>query len=574
MIKKLFVFLLIVVILCGIGLFFAARLIKPEWVKAQILPRVEEATGARLEVGKVSLSIFPRVSVWIEDIRVTSALDASETVFRAERLEIYPKLASLLHGKVELSAIGFLKPEITLKKARDGRMNLPSKSGSAPASSASEGGAPPFLIGRFVIKDGSFSYVDDSQTPSTRIDLSRIEAEVRDISMDRPIRFALKAAFEGPARNLEASGSFGPIDAAPSDRRLAAVAKLKLDQINFDELKKKLPAFSQLPFSGTPVIGSVSADIKSVDFTDAGGVKGVHGEAEVDLSELRLDYFKKTLTGIAAKAVMEGDRISIEEGKASLGEGSLMFDASAEGVFAAPSVRFRAGLRNVEVNDATPLETRAGAPSLHGKLNGDVALEGRGRDLNGAFSAVNGSGQFEITDGVLKNVNVLASVFEKLSAISFVGSALNNYLSPQSRAIVFQRDMALRLAQSRFTVDRGSISIEQANVQGDAFLISGGGHLSPKGHIKLDGALYISPQLSGEMAGIVPDLAVLNDPYGRMFFPFTVVGETARPQVIVDKEYLTQKLIASKGQELLGKVLKPGQDAGNQTGNLLKNLIK
>lgn len=575
MLKGILVFLLIAAVLAGAGLWFVSQKIRPEWVKAQILPRVEEATGARIEVGNIRLSLFPRVSVWIEDVRVASSLDADESVFRAERVEIYPRLASLLAGKVELTAVGFLKPEIRLKKAPDGRLNLPAKAAGSRDSTVAGASAPlSFLITRFILSEGSFSYSDETGAPPLRFDLSRIDAEVRDISLDRPIRFALKAAFEGPARNLEASGTYGPISAAAPDRRLTAALRLGLDQINFDDLKKKIPALAELPFSGTPAIGSVSLDVASVDFDGAGGVSGVDGEAELDLKELRLDTFKTALTGISARAVMSGDRVTIEDGRALLGGGNFGFNVSADGVFTSPGVRFKAALRNVEMNDATPLPAHPQAPLFYGKLNSDITLEGRGRNFAEAFSTVSGSGQLEIAGGLLKNVNVLASVFEKLAAIPFVGTRLQDYLSPQHRAIVFQRDMALRIAQSRFTVNRGNVRIEQVNVQGDAFLISGGGYLSPKGRIKLDGILYIGEALSREMTGLVPDLGVLADPYGRMFFPFMVVGETAHPQVIVDKEYITQKLVASKGSELLGKVLKPGKEAGNQTGNLLKGLIK
>lgn len=184
---------------------------------------------------------------------------------------------------------------------------------------------------------------------------------------------------------------------------------------------------------------------------------------------------------------------------------------------------------------------------------------------------------FEIAGGTIRRINLLAVIADKVSRSAFLGYDIRSVLSPHFAALLSRPDMNVQLVQSRFSIGGGNVRVGEFNFVADEFTVSGDGIVSLLGRVRLGCAFALSPALTTEVAAAVPDAAALADGYGRLVFPFSIAGDLTRPGVVLDRDYIIARVIASKGQRLLKNVLDRGEkaagSAGSTAGDLLKNVL-
>jgi len=83
-----------------------------------IQTKAEAALGRKVSLGTMSLSMFPLPGIEVKDVEVAGLLKASS-------LEIRVKLLSLLSGAPQVRRLVLNQPEITLRRAADGKWDLP-----------------------------------------------------------------------------------------------------------------------------------------------------------------------------------------------------------------------------------------------------------------------------------------------------------------------------------------------------------------------------------------------------------------------------------------------------------------
>jgi hypothetical protein len=159
-----------------------------------------------------------------------------------------------------------------------------------------------------------------------------------------------------------------------------------------------------------------------------------------------------------------------------------------------------------------------------------------------------------------------------------VGTSIRGRLSPRYQALLGERDMRVGLLQSRFTIGSGNVKVKEIHLTSDAFSASGSGHISLAGRMRLDCALLVNPELSLEVVQAFQELGTLADPYGRLLFPFSVVGPVTGPQIVTDTQYILGRVLpAASGrlvERFIGKGGETAQDAGTGAQDILKKFLQ
>lgn len=171
--------------------------------KAVITGQIEKNLKLRATIERLSFSYPLTIGIHNLDIKGLAKVDA---------LFIKPSLLGFLAGKIVLSDLRVIRPQIIIEKGADGKLNLPVVE--------SKGKQPPVLLAGLSVKEGKLIYLDRKITPGGfQVSVSDINADISKVSL--PItslltNFNLSAILGlepgNPSGTFAASGwiDFGP----------------------------------------------------------------------------------------------------------------------------------------------------------------------------------------------------------------------------------------------------------------------------------------------------------------------------------------------------------------------------
>lgn len=210
------------------------RVLDVERYKPTIERLISEKTGLPSQLGgDITLSLFPWIALNFSDLRLNNPAGLEPQRFISIRsFEARLKTLPLLSKNVEISRFVIDGPQLYLVKNDRGAWNwekptrqrtpetTPSHADSAgqPARQTEPGGftLASLVVGEFLIKNGQV-VIEDQSTKLTR-DFSKINLQVNDVSLDRPIAVALQAMFDG--RPWDLTGTVGPLGSDPGSAPL------------------------------------------------------------------------------------------------------------------------------------------------------------------------------------------------------------------------------------------------------------------------------------------------------------------------------------------------------------------
>lgn len=237
--------------IAGVGLVvivIAALLIIPRFIDARhyrepLERMISDASSRPFSVGDdVRLSLFPWAGISFSDLRLGNAAGFAEPEFLTIRsFEVRVKLLPLLFRDVQVERLVIAGPRVFLITNRDGRVSWDFDTSSAkrPKSEPrAPGGAPApaelpiqsLAVGELSVTDGRIVRIDHKA--GTRQEVSSVNLGLQEVSLDRPVRFALSAALNG--KPVAAQGRFGPVGMEPGkgplplELSLEAAGRLKL----------------------------------------------------------------------------------------------------------------------------------------------------------------------------------------------------------------------------------------------------------------------------------------------------------------------------------------------------------
>lgn len=185
-------------------------LVTPERVKALILPKIEQVLHRQVSLGEVSVGLFSGIE--LHDLKVTER--SGEALGGIDQLTLRFQLLPLLARQVVVDEIRLEEPQLTLVRQADGTLNIadllsaPAKpaSGQTPAPEpAGEGGGISLLVSRAAVTSGSIFFIDHQVSPTSpaRIELSGLDLELRDFSLQGTVPLKLRGLINGAPLTLD-----------------------------------------------------------------------------------------------------------------------------------------------------------------------------------------------------------------------------------------------------------------------------------------------------------------------------------------------------------------------------------
>ena len=230
--RKVLIGIAVVVVLIVGALFALPMFIPSETVRAELIARLEEATGREVRIdGPIDISVLPTASLSAGGVGL-SGLTGEGEAFAVDSVSFGLSLLPLIGGNVEINALTIVKPRILYEVDETGVSNW---DGPPPANAAdsiedliaTEPEAPDataevitgldkLSIGRVTIVDGSLTYRDRASGTEETVDAV-------DLVMDMP-RITGPGTVEGTFRYLGVENRIALSTSASAKRPSASSA--------------------------------------------------------------------------------------------------------------------------------------------------------------------------------------------------------------------------------------------------------------------------------------------------------------------------------------------------------------
>jgi uncharacterized protein involved in outer membrane biogenesis len=247
--------------IAGLKMYFTS-----ERLKAFIIPKIEDATHHTVNVGDVSLSLLPSISITVENLRISNpkgmTFDKGEFA-SFDRLVLSIKLWSLFKNKLDINTMLVEQPVLYLEVKEDGTSNYgtpPSETegGETKVKVTVEEGAG-LLLSNFEVKNGSIEMVDKQGSSRMKLEGYNQTASVEMKSGEKIFHITANASIE--------KVSYGTLSLwYLSDVPLTATAALTYDmpsdKMTFDNVTMKL---KDLPLTVSGSLSQLTQDVRDID---------------------------------------------------------------------------------------------------------------------------------------------------------------------------------------------------------------------------------------------------------------------------------------------------------------------
>jgi len=135
----------VVILVAVLAAVVVPRLVSLESLKPRIVAALEQKTGRKVGLGRLSLSLFPGIGVTVSGLTVSGDLrHPDEPLLTVPRGEIRLAIAPLFSGRAELSTFILTRPRILFRKYADGTHSATDIANrfSAPEAPPAPGAAP------------------------------------------------------------------------------------------------------------------------------------------------------------------------------------------------------------------------------------------------------------------------------------------------------------------------------------------------------------------------------------------------------------------------------------------------
>ena len=198
--KKVFVFAGVAFLLLLMALIVAVPfLVDVDRHRPRIAAYIEEQTGKPARIGRLTLTIFPTLSVRVDDFVLGNPEGFPEGDFlRASRIYAELGLIELLRGRIGIQALEISDPVISLLSNTRGKWNFenpetpaePSAQSASPSDSEGEPSEPAFTLGvieRIAITGGQLTaakLVSPTETAPSYFEATNLAAELAQVDLN------------------------------------------------------------------------------------------------------------------------------------------------------------------------------------------------------------------------------------------------------------------------------------------------------------------------------------------------------------------------------------------------------
>jgi len=337
---------LVVIIIAAI--LIIPRVVDVQKYKPELEKRIAQASGRPFSVSDdLRLSVFPWAGISFSDLQLGNVKGFKEKDFlKVKSFEARIKLLPLLFKDIQVKKFILHEPRMVLVKNKDGRVNWelpqktaqPKKDEKIPAGKISETSLPinALWVEDFSIKNGEVLWID--HTSGTRKQVSNINLNLQEVSLDRPVQLKFSAVLDGQPVSVQGSvGPLGNVQQGPVSMDLTLTA--------LNELTMRIKGALKNP----AVSPGVELDLNVAEFSPRKMAAALGQTFPLQTADPHV------LNRMTLNAHIKADskNLSVSNGILGLDESKLNFSMNASD-FSKPSVKFDLDLNQINLDRYLP----------------------------------------------------------------------------------------------------------------------------------------------------------------------------------------------------------------------------
>jgi uncharacterized protein involved in outer membrane biogenesis len=520
----------LVLLLVGLTLFVKSYL-SSDRLKPIILPKVEAATGRKVQIDEINVSLFKGIVA--KGLSVKER-DGQKDFLKIGRFVLSYRLLPLLKKQLVISKIEIISPSVAIRKEKEGGYNfsdiLEKRSREPQKPSGPERQALPVSVvaDRLFIRNASLTFVDEGKA-------------LPDIAI------ALDAEFKG---SVEKDGT----------------PRMEFGRISFKEIKAKLKDRE------VKISGKIDMDAKTV----RANLQTLIGKDNIELNATVKDYrsapdivanlHAKTLDlqqlmGLSGEKETQEGKPQKKEKRVEPSEGGMMQKLKASGQIAVDKATYQ---------DYTIKDLRIQYKLAKGVLKVEpLGLQFSGEGSFTAEGALNGNLQCVMDEASTIQKTLKGAAVAKLGKGAIKESQIFD-------AIALLTGIH-SLKNPGFDEGLFNFDVKDEKVFLDGWIRSPLFKVSPKGMVDFDKRLDIptelklSPSLMGSMKGKLASIRLLDDEQGWKVIPLRIKGTTDKPSVNLDEEALSKQLGRGLQKEIEKRLLEPKSEKSGKPSKKTKS---
>jgi hypothetical protein len=473
----------------------------------------------------------------------------------------------LIQRKVSVTGVIIDSPRVTIIRGKDGAVNVASLGSPALAGGAvsqtsnkiSEPPAfPPLLISFLKIENGAVTYIDNSFDPAVSVDVTDLSALVSKISLTDPFLFIVEAAVFSEKKNIKLEGK-AQLNLATGDLKIFDVAgAVGLADIVMAKIPISLPMAkgAVLPES---LNGRLDVKVDAVTL----GPKGLGAlKADVVLvnGAAQFNELLAPVKDIAANVKLTQADIVMDKASLSIGGGTITCSGSLQDYLVRQGYSIAADIRNIRIQDLGAQDNSA--VKIEGIVSGPIMINGEGFTPEALKSTLSGTVDISITKPILKDLNVLRAILDKISVIPGLSENIEAGLPAEYQKKLSRKDTTFSDIKLPVTIQNGRIIITDMSVASEEFMFKGRAESGFDAAYSLEGSFLIAPELSRVMVAGVGQLQYLLNEEKQIYIPLKISGNAANISFIVDANYIGKRLVENQAKQQIFKAL--DKALGNQ----------
>jgi len=538
--------------------------------KPQIIRRASEALGRPVDFTRASLviSLSQGISLKITGLSVGEDPAFGQGDFLTVKNASFgvDVLGYIFQKKISVPSIFIDSPRITFIRSGDGSVNIEKigklKEKERGISIPSLAALPALFISSVKSTDGALVYIDRMFKPALTLEIKDLFLEATSVSLADSFPFTLEATVFSNQRNVFIEGN-AQFDLRENSVTISGLkGTTDLSRVSWGDIPANL-AMTKNMILPTSAKGQLVLLIREA-ILGAKGLSALSAEVSLQKGSLRLKEMAQALEDVALNVKITEKDLLFEKASARLGTGKLEFSAAVQDYFLKQIYKMQVSAEDVSLAD---LIAQDKSPvKVAGTASSQFALNGEGFSPSNINSNLSGQAEIRVLKPMLKDINVLRTVLDKISVIPGLSEKIEAGLPERFKKKMAQKNTVFSDIKLPLTIANGRLMMKDAILEADEFIFKGQGEAGFDGTITLEGAFLIPQDLSQAMVAAQDKLQYLLNADSQIYIPLKVSGNAAGLKFNVDPAYIAQKLLTEQGKEqifkLIDKALGTKKDSG------------
>lgn len=480
--------------------------------------------------------------------------------FKSDQIQIRVPFRLLFGKRVVISEIRAENSQITIRRKNELIIDAQRTMQALTDSSERESGnashtvekSLPISIQQITIHNGELRFEISS---NSELKIDQIDGVIKDPLVERQMHAKGKLRVAGNEQN---STFDMRVNRNEKNELILQESSLDINLSDMDEVKMYAMLTKQQVFPLKHLLGEASWKITEMALDDQDWENAAQ-QLNITKANFYFENHPESLQDVTIRARQANQKFDVSLQDATWSDGKLAFEFQASPSETMGKSGYDAQIQlqvdGIVVEKAiVPKEDRS--PFMSGLFYAGFKGGGQVETFDQFPYKISGDGRVVLDQGAIQNLNILRTIFEKLSSVPSVGSAVMSRIPIRFQDAMNRGYTSFARVEFPVRYQDGRLFLNQIPFISEGFSASVSGWLDLSGHIVLRAYISLDDELTWNMMQAAPALQYIVSGDGKLGLAVDIYRSSQGIQLKFDLQPLISRAVQQVGSELLSKALK------------------